>query len=137
MEKCTITRLGEEKTVAYTNKRTGKPDSFNKVGFMCSERGQQWINFIFRGGSHGLAVGSTYDMDLTSKEFNGKTYWDAKMAKNSNGTDKVSKPLEISRLENLVSLKVIPMLEELLKRSGGQISPNSGYPENELDAPPF
>lgn len=80
MEKLKITRLGEPKTINYTNKKTGKPDSFQKIGFQSQEQGDRWYDFLYRG-EHGLAVGQTYEFITKSREYNGKTYWDAELPK--------------------------------------------------------
>lgn len=78
MEKLTIVRIGEIKTVQYTNKRTGKPDSFQKVGFQTREYPDRWFDLIFRGIPP-ITEGQSYEFELTSREYNGKTYWDAKL----------------------------------------------------------
>jgi hypothetical protein len=80
MEKLTIKRLGQEKTINFTNKKNGQPDSFKKIGFQTNEKGDQWYDFSFRK-EHGLEVGKAYDFEISSKEYNGKTYYDAKFPK--------------------------------------------------------
>lgn len=84
--KITIVALGTEKTVNYTSKKTGKPDSFKKIGLQSQEYGSQWLDFTFRG-EHGLSVGQTLDLDVTPREYNGKTYYDARRPK---GTSQAS-----------------------------------------------
>ena len=81
-QQLTITRFGTEKTVNYTNKRTGKPDSFNKIGFLTQEYGDRWFDFTFRG-QHGLMVGTKREFEVSEREYNGKTYYEAKLPKQS------------------------------------------------------
>lgn len=78
--KLTITRIGEPKTINYTDKKTGKPASFQKVGFQCQEFADRWHDLSFRG-SHGLEIGKCEEFELKSREYNGKTYWDAQRPK--------------------------------------------------------
>ncbi len=75
-----MNRLGQPKSIAYTNKKTGQPDSFQKIGFQANEYPDRWFDFTFRG-AHGLNVGESYEMETASREYNGKTYWDAKLPK--------------------------------------------------------
>ncbi len=108
IEKMTVARLGEPKTINYTNKKTGKPDSFNKVGLLTKEHGEKWYDFTFRG-NHGLEVGKQYEFELSSREYNGKTYWDAKFVKPA---DKVDVKLE-QILNKLVGINIdIQILKE-------------------------
>lgn len=76
----TITRLGTPKTVNYTSKKTGQPDSFNKIGFQVVEFGDRWFDLTFRG-QHGLVVGQKREFELSEREYNGKTYYDARLPK--------------------------------------------------------
>jgi phage FluMu protein gp41 len=80
MEKLTIKRLGQEKTINFTNKKTGQPDSFKKIGFQTQEQGDRWYDFAFRT-QHGLEVGKSYDFQVTTREYNGKNYYDAQFPK--------------------------------------------------------
>src|SRR5487761_2309080 len=80
MEKLTISRIGEPKTINFTNKRTGAPDSFQKVGFQTNEYADRCIGFTYHG-THRLEVGKQFDFELKSREYNGKTYWDASFPK--------------------------------------------------------
>lgn len=85
MEKLTITRLGEPKTINFTDKKTGQPKSFQKVGFQTQEYGERWFDFAF-DTTHSLKVGETYEMETKSREYNGKTYYDAKFPKKNGGS---------------------------------------------------
>lgn len=74
-EKLTPTKIGATKVQPYTNKKTGQPDSFNKVGFQTREQGDRWYNLAFRGDVP-IREGQTYTFDVKSREYNGKTYYD-------------------------------------------------------------
>lgn len=80
MEKLTITRIGQEKTIDFTNKKTGQPDSFKKVGFLTNEHGEKWFDLTFRGECP-VKVGQSYEFEVSEREYNGKTYHDAKLPK--------------------------------------------------------
>ena len=78
MEKLTIVKLGEQKKKEGISKNTGKPYSFMSVGFTTSEYGQErWYNLSFNGQCP-IAEGTSYELEVTSREYNGKTYWDAR-----------------------------------------------------------
>lgn len=129
MEHLTINRVGEPKTINYTNKRTGQPDSFQKVGFQTEEHEGRWYDFTFRG-SHGLEVGKEYDFETSSREYNGKTYYDAKLAK---AADKADEKLELilNRLVGL-SMKVDGIMALLQGKQ--RVAEPEDLPEEE---PPF
>lgn len=78
MEKLTIARIGQEKVIEFTNKKTGKSDSFKKVGFLTNEYGERWMDLAFRGQVP-IEVGKQYDFEIKSREWNGKTYYDAEL----------------------------------------------------------
>jgi hypothetical protein len=84
MEKLTVSRIGEVKTINYTSKKTGKPDSFNKVGFLTSEYGDRWFDVTFRGNVP-IEIGNSYNFEIKSREYNGKTYWDAELPRAAKG----------------------------------------------------
>lgn len=71
MEKITITRISPEKTVEYMNKKTGKPDSFQKVGVLTNEHGEKWFDITFRGECP-VQVGQSYDVELTERQYQTK-----------------------------------------------------------------
>ncbi len=137
MEKITITRLGEPKVVNYTNKKTGKPDSFNKIGIQSQEHGAQWMDFTFRG-NHGLSVGQVIEGDVVSRDYNGKTYYDFKLPK------KATQATTSDEAASLLKLQVIPMLktiwEKLERMEGKDVVPTAddGYPPmDESNIPAF
>lgn len=85
MAKITITRIGQEKTINYLNKKKkthehpdGTPDSFKKIGVQTNEYGDRWIDITFRGEVP-VKVGQSYEAELSEREYNGKTYYDAKL----------------------------------------------------------
>ena len=85
MEKLTINRVGPEKVIEYTNKKTGKPDSFKKVGVQTNEYGERWFDVTFRGDVP-VKVGQSYEFEISEREYTkkdgsiGKSY-DAKLPK--------------------------------------------------------
>lgn len=125
METITITKISEPKTVNYTNKKTGQPDSFMRVGLQCMEHGDRWIEFTYRG-NHGLTVGQKIEVELESKEFNSKTYWSAKKPKEATLIVKKEVSEATARLENMITFKVMPALDAILARLP---KPESKYPE--------
>lgn len=90
MEKLTIAKLGQEKVINYTNKKTNRPDSFNKVGFQSNEKPEVWIDFTYRGACP-LVVGNQYDFEVTPREYNGKTYYDAKLPRTEKSAPDVNR----------------------------------------------
>lgn len=78
MEKLTISRIGQEKVVNYTNKKTGQPDSFKKIGIQTNEYGDRWFDVTYRNEVP-VKVGQSYDFEISSREYNGKTYYEAKL----------------------------------------------------------
>lgn len=82
MEKLTITRIGEPQNKSGVSQKTNKPYNFNVVGFQAQEK-EGWFNFNYNGDTtaHGLVVGKEYEFVLTSREYNGKTYWSAAFPK--------------------------------------------------------
>lgn len=78
MEKITISRIGIEKTINYVNKKTGKPDSFKKIGVQTNEYGDRWYDITFRGEVP-VKVGQSYEVETSEREYDGKTYYDAKL----------------------------------------------------------
>ena len=85
MEKLTINRVGPEKVIEYTNKKTGQPDSFKKVGVQTNEYGERWFDVTFRGDVP-VKVGQSYEFEISEREYTkkdgsiGKSY-DAKLPK--------------------------------------------------------
>lgn len=84
MEKLTIARIGAEKVINYTNKKTGKPDSFKKIGVLTNEHGDRWFDITFRGEVP-VKVGQSYDFEVKEREYNGKTYYDAELPRETKG----------------------------------------------------
>ena len=118
MEKLLITRLGQEKTINFVSKKTNKPDSFQKIGFQSDKYSDRWFDFNFRG-SHGLVIGQEYDFDLISREYNGKTYWDAKLSKKGDGDFKA----ELIALEGKFRVELEPIridLQRIIKHLSGE-----------------
>ena len=130
VEKLTITRLGEIQNKSGVSQKTGKPYNFNVVGFQAAGK-EGWINFNFNGEHHSLEVGKEYEFTLSSREYNGKTYWSGAFPKSQDRTDeKIEKILNI-----LVSHKII--LEEI---KATVLAKKSPYPTAEdegidLDVP--
>lgn len=86
MENLTVNKIAPPKTINFQNKKTGKPDSFQKVGFLSNEYPDRWFDIAFRGECP-IVTGGTYEFEITSREYNGKTYYDAKLPqKRSAGT---------------------------------------------------
>jgi hypothetical protein len=83
-ETITIARIGQEKVIEYTNKKTGKPDSFKKVGVQTNEYGERWFDITFRGECP-VKVGQTCEGEVSEREYNGKTYYDFKLPKEERG----------------------------------------------------
>jgi len=84
MTKLTITRLGEPKEIGYVDKKDGIKKYFKKVGFQTQEYGDRWFDFAFRG-EHGLTVGTSKEFEMSERQYNGKTYYDAKLPRQSKG----------------------------------------------------
>lgn len=68
MEKLTITRVAPVKEISFTNKKTGKPDSFKKVGIQTNEYGERWLDVAFRGNVP-VEVGKSYDFEVKEREY--------------------------------------------------------------------
>lgn len=138
MEKLTIAKLGEEKVINYQNKRTNRPDSFNKVGFQSNEHPQQWYDFTYRGACP-LVVGNQYEFEVTPREYNGKTYYDAKLPRTEKSMANLAPVMEaILKMDRniLATLqwmqKVGPTLDLLITRleTKGVLDPISNEPKN-------
>jgi len=89
MEKITISRIGIEKTIEYTNKKTGKPDSFKKVGVQTNEYGERWFDITYRGEVP-VKVGQSVDVEISEREYVGKDgvtrkAYDAKLPQEKRG----------------------------------------------------
>lgn len=98
----TITRISAPKTVNYTNKKTGNPDSFKKVGFQTQEFGDRWYDLAFRN-TVPFKVGDKVELEIKERTWEGKTYYDAFIPKTASSA-------KLSELERRVSY-----IEEFLK----------------------
>lgn len=78
MEKLTPNKFGEEKLKSGTSQKTGKPYSFKTIGFVSNEYPDRWYNINYND-SNPLELGKTHELEVKSREYNGKTYWDAKL----------------------------------------------------------
>jgi hypothetical protein len=143
MEKLTITRIGPVKEIPFTNKKTGKPDSFKKVGIQTNEYGDRWMDVAFRGEVP-VEVGKSYEFTIKEREYNGKTYYDAELPRTNKGGGMSGEQFE--RLMNGVnaantnSLRAIGLIQELARElkdsevlkdttSDGSLMPNFGDEE--------
>ncbi len=79
-EKLTPNKFGEEKLKSGTSQKTGKPYSFKTIGFISNEYPERWYNINYNT-TNPLTLGKTYEMDVKSREYSGKTYWDAQLPK--------------------------------------------------------
>lgn len=102
MEKLTIARVGQEKVIEFTNKKTGKPDSFKKVGVLTNEYGERWFGVSFRGEVP-VKVGQSYEFEIKTREYNGKTYYDAELPRQARGVMSDADKTRMTTLENKVT----------------------------------
>lgn len=139
METLTISRVGEPKTINYTNKKTGRPDSFQKVGFQTNEYGTRWYDVAFRGNVP-VQVGQSYEFETSEREYNGKTYYEAKLPKEQKSGGMSGEDFQILirevRATNANTLRAISLLEKIW----GEVDPNKGLtsagtPEPNFDVP--
>ncbi len=131
MEKLTPNKFGEEKLKSGTSQKTGKPYSFKTIGFVSNEYPDRWYNINYNT-TNPLTLGKTYDMDVKSREYNGKTYWDAQLPKSvvapnaatmyiSRNVDAVLAATQIMRTD-IADIKSV--LGDILGRlSGTQVEP--------------
>lgn len=80
MEKLTINKFGEEKLKSGVSQKTGKPYSFKTIGFVSNEYPDRWYNINYNN-QNPLALGKSHELEIKSREYNGKTYYDAALPK--------------------------------------------------------
>lgn len=80
MEKLTPNKFGEEKLKSGVSSKTGKPYSFKTIGFVSNEYPDRWYNINYNA-QNPLTLGKSYDLEVKSREYNGKTYYDAAFPK--------------------------------------------------------
>ena len=131
MEKLTINRIGEEKVINYINKKTGLPDSFKKAGIQTNEYGDRWFDVTFRGDVP-VRVGQTYEFEVASREYNGKTYYDARLPNKTQQTD-----TRMTELENKITslTLVVNRLVLALQDKGVIETPKSKVEGTNVDYP--
>lgn len=108
--------------------KAGKP--FVSLGLKTREHGEKWLSGFGNVGNRDWKIGDTVDIDIEQKG----DFLNFTMAKNDNGTDKparVSADTSLVELKNLISLKVIPMLERIEHKLDGD-----GYPDRDDSTTP-
>ena len=125
METLTINKLGVEKTINYTNKKTNRPDSFQKVGFQSNEHPNQWYDFTYRGACP-LQEGNKYEFEIASREYQGKTYYDARLPRKNGGGGNLQPVMD--RL-NMIYSEVVAIRTEMVMARQAKENPST-YPED-------
>ncbi len=82
-EKLTPNKFGEEKSKSGVSQKTGKAYAFKTIGFVSNEYTDRWYNINYNDRNP-LTLGKTYELETSSREYNGKTYYDAKFPKREN-----------------------------------------------------
>ena len=117
MTKITITAISRKEKIST---RTNKP--FTSLGLKTQEHGEIWLSGFGNASNKDWKVGDTVDVEIVQKG----EYLNFETPKNVNNTEKPSTG-STARLENLISMKVIPLLEQILAR----------LPETEDNEPAF
>lgn len=148
MEKITISRIGQEKTIEYINKKTNQPDSFKKVGVQTNEYGERWIDITFRGEVP-VKVGQSYEGELKDREYNGKTYYDFELPRTNRaaGAGMSSEQFQKLHSEVFATRQEVVMIRQLLQEANlipsarpvaaGVEYPASTGPSAFDESPPF
>lgn len=128
--KLTITQVGNPKDVQ--TKFGLKQKSYIKA----SEKGDTYLSYWVSSATRDWKVGDVIEvLNVTSRDYNGKTYWDIVMPKTSGGIPpEVTKTLEEI---NGRTLKILLMVEELGKKLLPQENKIPGtdmeYPEENIN----
>ena len=148
MEKITITRIGPEKVIEYTNKKTGKPDSFKKVGVLTNEYGERWMDIAFRGEVP-VKVGQSYEVEITEREYTNragevKKAYEAKLPRENRGGGGMSNEqfVQLNRTLNaiLAEVKMVRGMVDTTTSAGTKVPDFSQTPRPEditFDGPEF
>lgn len=110
MQKLTINRLGPVRNKSGVSQKTGKPYSFNEVGFQTNEYGDRWFSFSFNGATPPIVVGQSYEMEVTERNYNGKNgpavAYSARFPKKQEGGVTEVQFLELKRMLNTILTEV-------------------------------
>lgn len=112
LEKLTVNRIGDEKVMSGVAKATGKPYNFRKVGIQVNEYPERWFDFTYNERNP-LSVGQQYEFEVSSREYNGQTYWSAGFPKRGPGGGGGMSPEQyekIMQMLNAINANVLRLL---------------------------
>lgn len=140
MEKLTINRIGQVRNKSGVARDTGQPYNFNEVGFQTNEHPERWYDFTFNGQSHGLEEGKEYDFEIKTREYNGKTYYSARLPKRGGGggmSDQdralIKQAADNSYAANVTAQKCYTMLTDVIRN----MTLSGVYKEHTSDGKPM
>src|SRR5260221_693837 len=117
MEKLTINKFGEEKLKSGISQKTGKPYSFKTIGFVSNEYPDRWYNINYNT-QNPLTLGKSYELETKSREYNGKTYYDAALPKTASApnaaTVYLSRNVDATLATAQTILPLVKSLHELM-----------------------
>lgn len=132
MEKLTIARIGAEKVINYTNKKTGKPDSFKKVGVLTNEYGDRWFDITFRQEVP-VKVGQSYEFEVKEREYNGKTYYDAELPRETHRPNGGG----MSPEQYQTMMRLLEAINTNVLRVYAEVDPTKGFTSDGRPVPDF
>ena len=121
----TITAVSRKEKVST---RTNKP--FTSLGLKTREHGEKWLSGFGNASNAGWKVGDTVDIEVEQKG----DFLNFSTPKNANGTEKprsMSETGETARLANVISIKLLPVLERIAVALEAQNTAPDGYPDSD------